>query len=48
MEKEICDRCKLVKAQELHLCPFKEEINTDHETLCNCCEYCQTDCKDSI
>ncbi len=47
MEIEICDRC-YSKAQELHSCPYEEEINGDNAKLCNCCEGCTTDCRDSI
>ncbi len=32
------------KRQELHTCPFKEEINDDHESLCSCCEACTREC----
>jgi hypothetical protein len=39
-----CDRCKTYEAEELHPCPFSEEINDDSETLCNCCRECYGDC----
>jgi hypothetical protein len=31
-----------------HSCPYAEEINDDHETLCNCCDACQQECADDI
>lgn len=31
-------------AEPLHSCPFKEEINDDSETLCNCCNDCRHEC----
>jgi len=31
-------------AQEDHTCPYAEDINDDHTTLCNCCEVCQHEC----
>lgn len=27
-----------------HTCPFKEEINNDCESMCNCCEECMHQC----
>lgn len=27
-----------------HTCPFKEEINGDSETECNCCDDCKHQC----
>ena len=29
---------------ELHVCPYKSEINDNEEDLCNCCEDCQHEC----
>jgi len=31
-----------------HTCPYAEDINDDHETLCRCCPKCQQDCADDI
>ena len=36
--------CREVVIEE-HTCPFKEEINDDYESLCNCCEYCTQNCR---
>lgn len=36
------------EALEPHTCPFKEDINGDHETLCTCCEPCQNGCAQDI
>jgi len=30
--------------EEPHICPFKEDINDDSETLCTCCADCQHEC----
>lgn len=35
-------------ANEAHTCPYAEEINDDHETLCTCCSECQRECADDI
>lgn len=41
--------CKGTKPGEPdHTCPYAEEINDDHETLCNCCDRCQQECSDDI
>ena len=42
-----CDRCKN-PAEELHTCPFNEEIDDDYETLCNCCFDCTNVCCEDI
>ena len=46
MEKiiELCDRCGEMELKPLHTCPFLEEIDNNHKTLCNCCERCETQC----
>jgi len=31
-----------------HTCPFAEEINDDHESMCNCCNVCASGCADDI
>ena len=30
--------------EEPHTCPYAEDINDDHETLCTCCADCQYEC----
>lgn len=35
-------------ATEGHTCPYKEEINGDYISLCNCCSVCQSTCADGI
>jgi hypothetical protein len=42
-ETETCDRCNN-EAGDLHTCPFKEEINGNYESLCNCCSDCRHEC----
>ena len=39
---EICDCGNNVES--LHTCPYREEINGDSETLCNCCSDCEHTC----
>lgn len=31
-----------------HPCPYQEEINGDHKTLCTCCDKCSLECADDI
>ena len=35
-------------AKEPHFCPYRREINDDSETLCDCCERCEDECRDDI
>lgn len=44
----VCEGCKKQPAEDPHPCPFKEEINDDSETLCNCCKDCQYECRMDI
>lgn len=42
---EQCENCKSREGtEELHTCPYAEEINGDQESLCNCCAECQHNC----
>ena len=43
-KKTKCPNCGKNEASEPHLCPYKEEIGDDHETLCTCCPDCEYDC----
>lgn len=36
-------RCGAV-GEELHTCPYAEDIGGDSESLCNCCADCQYQC----
>jgi hypothetical protein len=38
-----CPKCE-GEAQAPHTCPFRSDINNDHETLCDCCEGCSYGC----
>ena len=40
---EKCQSCKINPAEELHTCPYLEELY-GNETLCNCCSECEHDC----
>lgn len=31
-------------ATALHTCPYKEEVNNDSNSLCNCCAECRQEC----
>ena len=33
---------------DLHPCPYKTEINDDHDTLCNCCTVCERECRHGV
>ena len=43
-EKNLCERCKKNPATVPHPCPYADEIGSDNETLCTCCEECQHRC----
>lgn len=43
-EPFLCQRCGEKMVVEMHTCPYKEDINGDFETLCNCCKDCQDVC----
>ncbi len=45
---EKCDRCNCNDCESDHVCPYKNEINDDDETLCNCCDACKDECLMSI
>lgn len=47
-EIEKCQRCRIAIACPKHICPYKQDINDDSETLCNCCEECKEQCADDI
>lgn len=38
-----CQKCGN-KAQPMHPCPYRSDIDGDNETMCNCCEECQHEC----
>jgi len=39
------EKCKCgADADQDHTCPYREELNGDSETLCNCCENCRRAC----
>jgi len=29
---------------QIHLCPYRADINDDRETLCDCCAACEHEC----
>ena len=41
--KELCVTCNN-PGEELHTCPFEEEIYGDTTTMCNCCYECESYC----
>lgn len=39
------DKCRCgEEGEELHTCPFAEDVADDFETLCNCCDDCTYEC----
>jgi hypothetical protein len=43
--EKMCSRCGKNPAQELHSCPYAEEINDEHDPeYCDCCEECTQEC----
>lgn len=47
-EEDKCESCENEGSLEPHTCPYSEEIGGDFETLCNCCENCQSNCAGDI
>ncbi len=41
--KEKCQSCSN-DAREDHICPYREEMQEDKVSLCNCCEECEHSC----
>ncbi len=39
-----CQSCKNSDAKPLHTCPYKEDINDDRVSLCDCCDSCRQNC----
>ena len=43
------DKCKCGHdGSPMHTCPYKEDVNDDKESLCNCCRVCELNCRDDI
>jgi len=40
-DPEKCQRCQRVTGEPEHTCPYQEEINDNHEVMCNCCDECR-------
>ena len=45
---EKCQRCKTAEADEPHICPYQDDVNSDTEYRCNCCSDCYSDCTQEI
>jgi len=45
-EEKVKDRCKCgaFATEEIHSCPYNEDINNDDSDCCYCCEGCQHEC----
>ena len=44
----LCLGCDAQPPAEPHECPYALEINSDSETLCDCCKDCEGTCADDI
>ncbi len=45
----MCDKChKVSGTEELHECPYSQELYGDDEPSCNCCGACTQQCCDDI
>lgn len=44
--QNLCERCTKDGAQELHECPAK--LAEGNGSFCNCCEVCETECRDNM
>lgn len=41
----LCERChKNPASNEVHSCPYNEDVNNDHEPCCTCCDDCMHEC----
>lgn len=47
-EKDMCCKCGKKSAEPDHTCPYRDEINGDIKTLCDCCYSCMGECADEI
>lgn len=44
-EHELCSRCKQNPAEELHGCPYAEDVGNNHDQeYCDCCNKCRREC----
>ena len=49
MSQPKCQKCgKPVDSDELHSCPYAEDINNDPTPQCNCCSDCSRQCAEDI
>ena len=39
-----CPKCQVNVETDEHTCPFREDVDNDSETLCNCCSQCEHEC----
>ena len=46
-EPRNCKRCEVNPELPLHECPYKAEIDDNHE-FCNCCDDCRYECSMEI
>lgn len=46
-DKSLCPKCNN-KATEPHPCPYNQDIDNDHDTLCTCCDECSKECARDI
>jgi len=45
---KLCSSCNKNPANELHICPYAEDIDGDSESKCDCCDECWGNCADDI
>lgn len=43
-EENLCIMCQFNDAIEPHICPYKQDVYDDEDTLCTCCEDCIYEC----
>jgi hypothetical protein len=48
LKNDVCHQCKINVAEDLHTCPYREDIDGDCETTCNCCADCEYCCCQEI
>ena len=48
-KESMCGHCGKNPAEELHSCPYAEDINNDYDPeYCNCCSNCTSECCQDI
>lgn len=44
LKSDLCSRCQKNETIDMHVCPYRSDMEDDNETLCNCCNECSSEC----